>query len=78
MMPLTFREWLAARATGSFQMFQWSRSLWRTVFILASSGERTGADYRHPGDYRKLRPDSAKLPEPPAVTVLIPAHNEKA
>jgi len=26
----------------------------------------------------KLRPDNAKLPEPPGVTVLIPAHNEES
>src|SRR5258708_16304922 len=36
MMPLTFREWLAARADGFiFSMFQWSRFAVATVFILA-------------------------------------------
>jgi len=80
MMPLTFREWLAARADGFiFSMFQWSRFAVATVFILGIvlvSGRALIIGIL--AIIEKLRPDSAKLPEPPAVTVLIPAHNEES
>src|SRR5258706_4676095 len=80
MMPLTFREWLAARADGFiFSMFQWSRLAVATVFILGIvlvSGRALIIGIL--AIIEKLRPDSAKLPEPPGVTVLIPAHNEES
>jgi len=80
MMPLTFREWLAARADGFiFSMFQWSRFAVATVFILGIvlvSGRALIIGIL--AIIEKLRPDSAKLPEPPGVTVLIPAHNEES
>src|SRR6267154_1274822 len=80
MMPLTFREWLAARADGFiFSMLQWSRFAVATVFILGIvlvSGRALIIGIL--AIIEKLRPDSAKLPEPPGVTVLIPAHNEES
>ena len=81
MMPLTFREWLAARADGFiFSMFQWSRFAVATVFILGIvlvSGRALIIGIL--AIIEKLRPDNAKLPEPPpGVTVLIPAHNEES
>jgi cellulose synthase/poly-beta-1,6-N-acetylglucosamine synthase-like glycosyltransferase/peptidoglycan/xylan/chitin deacetylase (PgdA/CDA1 family) len=81
MVPLTVRERLAARADGFiFSMFQWSRFAIATIFILGIilvSGRALIIGIL--AIIEKLRPDHAKLPEPPpAVTVLIPAHNEEA
>jgi cellulose synthase/poly-beta-1,6-N-acetylglucosamine synthase-like glycosyltransferase/spore germination protein YaaH/peptidoglycan/xylan/chitin deacetylase (PgdA/CDA1 family) len=81
MLPLTFRERLAARADGFiFGMFQWSRFAIATVFILGIvlvSGRALIIGIL--AIIEKLRPDHAKLPEPPpGVTVLIPAHNEES
>src|SRR6266404_4320536 len=80
MMPLTFRERLAAQADGFiFSMFQWSRFAVATVFILGIvlvSGRALIIGIL--AIIEKLRPDNAKLPEPPGVTVLIPAHNEES
>jgi cellulose synthase/poly-beta-1,6-N-acetylglucosamine synthase-like glycosyltransferase/spore germination protein YaaH/peptidoglycan/xylan/chitin deacetylase (PgdA/CDA1 family) len=80
MLPLTFRERLAAQADGFiFGIFQWSRFAIATVFILGIvlvSGR--AAIIGILAIIEKLRPDQAKLPEPPpGVTVLIPAHNEE-
>jgi len=81
MLPLTFRERLAARADGFiFGMFQWSRFAIATVFILGIvlvSGRALIIGIL--AIIEKLRPDHAKLSEPPpGVTVLIPAHNEES
>jgi cellulose synthase/poly-beta-1,6-N-acetylglucosamine synthase-like glycosyltransferase/peptidoglycan/xylan/chitin deacetylase (PgdA/CDA1 family)/spore germination protein YaaH len=81
MLPLTFRERLAAQADGFiFGIFQWSRFAIATVFILGIvlvSGRALIIGIL--AVIEKLRPDSAKLPEPPpGVTVLIPAHNEES
>jgi peptidoglycan-N-acetylglucosamine deacetylase len=81
MMPLTFRERLAAQADGFiFSIFQWSRFAIATVFILGIvlvSGRAVIIGIL--AIIEKLRPDTAKLPEPPpGVTVLIPAHNEES
>jgi cellulose synthase/poly-beta-1,6-N-acetylglucosamine synthase-like glycosyltransferase/peptidoglycan/xylan/chitin deacetylase (PgdA/CDA1 family) len=81
MLPLTFRERLAARADGFiFSIFQWSRFAIATVFILGIvlvSGR--AAIIGILAIIEKLRPDQGKLPEPsPSVTVLIPAHNEES
>jgi cellulose synthase/poly-beta-1,6-N-acetylglucosamine synthase-like glycosyltransferase/spore germination protein YaaH/peptidoglycan/xylan/chitin deacetylase (PgdA/CDA1 family) len=81
MLPLTFRERLAAQADGFiFSIFQWSRFAIATVFILGIvlvSGRALIIGIL--AIIEKLRPDNAKLPEPPpAVTVLIPAHNEES
>jgi len=80
MLPLTFRERLAARADGFiFGIFQWSRFAIATVFILGIvlvSGRAVIIGIL--AIIEKLRPDHAKLPEPPpSATVLIPAHNEE-
>jgi cellulose synthase/poly-beta-1,6-N-acetylglucosamine synthase-like glycosyltransferase/spore germination protein YaaH/peptidoglycan/xylan/chitin deacetylase (PgdA/CDA1 family) len=80
MLPLTFRERLAARADGFiFGIFQWSRFAIATVFILGIvlvSGRAVIIGIL--AIIEKLRPDYAKLPEPPpSATVLIPAHNEE-
>jgi cellulose synthase/poly-beta-1,6-N-acetylglucosamine synthase-like glycosyltransferase/spore germination protein YaaH/peptidoglycan/xylan/chitin deacetylase (PgdA/CDA1 family) len=81
MMPLTFRERLAAQADGFiFSIFQWSRFAIATVFILGIvlvSGRAVIIGIL--AIIEKLRPDNAKLPEPPpGVTVLIPAYNEES
>jgi cellulose synthase/poly-beta-1,6-N-acetylglucosamine synthase-like glycosyltransferase len=81
MLPLTFRERLAAQADGFiFSIFQWSRFAIATVFILGIvlvSGRALIIGIL--AIIEKLRPDNAKLPEPPpGVTVLIPAHNEES
>jgi peptidoglycan-N-acetylglucosamine deacetylase len=81
MLPLTFRERLAAQADGFiFLIFQWSRFAIATVFILGIvlvSGRAVIIGIL--AILEKLRPDSTKLPEPlPGVTVLIPAHNEES
>jgi peptidoglycan-N-acetylglucosamine deacetylase len=81
MVPLTFREKIAARADGLiFGIFQWFRFLIATVFILGI----ILVSFRALiigilAIIEKLRPDHDKLPEPPpSVTVLIPAHNEES
>ena len=81
MLPLTFRERMAARADGFiFGIFQWSRFAIATVFILGIvlvSGRAMIIGIL--AILEKLRPDHRKLPEPPpGVTVLIPAHNEES
>jgi cellulose synthase/poly-beta-1,6-N-acetylglucosamine synthase-like glycosyltransferase/spore germination protein YaaH/peptidoglycan/xylan/chitin deacetylase (PgdA/CDA1 family) len=80
MLPLTFRERMAAQADGFiFGIFQWSRFAIATVFILGIvlvSGRALIIGIL--AIIEKLRPDHAKLPEPPpGVTVLIPAYNEE-
>src|SRR5579863_5632928 len=81
MSPLTFRERLAAQADGFiFSIFQWSRFAIATIFILGIvlvSGRALIIGIL--AIIEKLRPDYAKLPEPPpSVTVMIPAHNEES
>jgi cellulose synthase/poly-beta-1,6-N-acetylglucosamine synthase-like glycosyltransferase/spore germination protein YaaH/peptidoglycan/xylan/chitin deacetylase (PgdA/CDA1 family) len=81
MLPLTFRERMAAQADGFiFGIFQWSRFAIATVFILGIvlvSGRAVIIGIL--AIIEKLRPDPAKLAEPPpGVTVLIPAHNEES
>src|SRR5216683_4020935 len=81
MLPLTFRERLAAQADGFiFSIFQWSRFAIATIFILGIvlvSGRAVIIGIL--AIIEKLRPDNAKLSEPPpGVTVLIPAHNEES
>ena len=81
MVPLSFRERMAAHADGFiFSIFQWSRFAIATIFILGIvlvSGR--AAIIGLLAVLEKLRPDHAKLPEPPpGVTVLIPAHNEES
>jgi peptidoglycan-N-acetylglucosamine deacetylase len=81
MSPLTFRERMAAEADGFiFSIFQWSRFAIATIFILGIvlvSGR--AAIIGILAIIEKLRPDYAKLPDPPpSVTVLIPAHNEES
>jgi cellulose synthase/poly-beta-1,6-N-acetylglucosamine synthase-like glycosyltransferase/spore germination protein YaaH/peptidoglycan/xylan/chitin deacetylase (PgdA/CDA1 family) len=81
MVPLTFEERLSAKADGLiFGVFQWFRFAIATVFILGIilvSGRALIIGIL--AIIEKLRPDHAKLPEPPpAVTVLIPAHNEES
>jgi len=81
MVPLSLRERLAARADGFiFSIFQWSRFAIATIFILGIvlvSGRAVIVGLL--AILEKLRPDTAKLSEPPpGVTVLIPAHNEES
>ena len=81
MVPLSFRERMAAHADGFiFSIFQWSRFAIATIFILGIvlvSGR--AAIIGLLAIFEKLRPDHAKLAEPPpGVTVLIPAHNEES
>jgi peptidoglycan-N-acetylglucosamine deacetylase len=81
MVPLTFQERMAAHADGViFSIFQWSRFAIATIFILGIvlvSGR--AAIIGLLAVVEKLRPDTAKLPDPlPGVTVLIPAHNEES
>ncbi len=81
MVPLTFRERVIARADGViFGMFQWARFGIATVFILGIvlvSGRALIIGIL--AIIEKLRPDSPDLDSsPPAVTVLIPAHNEES
>jgi cellulose synthase/poly-beta-1,6-N-acetylglucosamine synthase-like glycosyltransferase/spore germination protein YaaH/peptidoglycan/xylan/chitin deacetylase (PgdA/CDA1 family) len=81
MLPLTFRERMAAQADGFiFGIFQWSRFAIATVFVLGIV--LVGGRALIIGILaiiEKLRPDRATLPEPPpGVTVLIPAHNEES
>jgi cellulose synthase/poly-beta-1,6-N-acetylglucosamine synthase-like glycosyltransferase len=72
---------MAAQADGFiFGIFQWSRFAIATVFILGIvlvSGRAVIIGIL--AIIEKLRPDPAKLAEPPpGVTVLIPAHNEES
>jgi len=81
MAPLSFRERLSARADGLiFGIFQWARLAIATVFLLGIflvSGRALVVGIL--AIIEKLRPDHAKLSEPPpGVTVLIPAHNEES
>jgi len=81
MIPLSFRERLSARADGFiFSIFQWLRFSIATVFILGIilvSGRALIIGIL--AIIEKLRPDHAKLTEPPpGVTVPIPAHNEES
>ena len=81
MVPLDFRERLAARADGViFSIFQWSRFGIASVFILGIvlvSGRALIIGIL--AIIEKLRPDHATLPDPPpGVTVLIPANNEES
>jgi len=81
MVPLSFRERMEARADGViFGIFQWSRFTIATVFILGIvlvSGRALIIGIL--AIIEKLRPDRAKLAEPPpAVTVLVPAYNEES
>jgi len=81
MVPLTIRERVIARADGViFAMFQWARFGIATIFILGIvlvSGRALIIGIL--AIIEKLRPDNAKLANPPpAVTVLIPAHNEES
>jgi cellulose synthase/poly-beta-1,6-N-acetylglucosamine synthase-like glycosyltransferase/peptidoglycan/xylan/chitin deacetylase (PgdA/CDA1 family)/spore germination protein YaaH len=81
MVPLSFQERLEARADGLiFGIFQWSRFTIATVFILGIvlvSGRALIIGIL--AIIEKARPDHAKLASPPpAVTVLIPAHNEES
>ena len=80
MVPLSFRERLAARADGViFMLFQWLRYTIATIFILGIilvSGRALIVGIL--AIIEKLRPDKAQLSDPPpGVTVLIPAHNEE-
>ena len=81
MVPLTFQERLSARADGLiFGIFQWFRYAIATVFILGIilvSGRALIIGIL--AIIEKLRPDHTIPPDPPpAVTVLIPAHNEES
>jgi peptidoglycan-N-acetylglucosamine deacetylase len=81
MVALTFRERLSARADGViFGIVQWFRFAVASIFILGIvlvSGRALIIGIL--AVIEKLRPDHAKLAEPPpAVTVLIPAHNEES
>ena len=81
MVPLSFREKLSAHADGFiFAIFQWLRFAIATVFILGIilvSCRATIIGIL--AIIEKLRPDHDVLPNPiPAVTVLIPAHNEES
>jgi len=80
MVPLSFRERLAAHADGViFMLFQWLRYTIATIFILGIvlvSGRALIVGIL--AIIEKLRPDKARLSDPPpSVTVLIPAHNEE-
>jgi cellulose synthase/poly-beta-1,6-N-acetylglucosamine synthase-like glycosyltransferase/peptidoglycan/xylan/chitin deacetylase (PgdA/CDA1 family) len=81
MAPLSLREKLSARADGLiFGIVQWFRLAIATVFMLGIflvSGRALIVGIL--AMIEKLRPDHAKLPDPPpGVTVLIPAHNEES
>jgi cellulose synthase/poly-beta-1,6-N-acetylglucosamine synthase-like glycosyltransferase/peptidoglycan/xylan/chitin deacetylase (PgdA/CDA1 family) len=81
MVPLSFRERLSAHADGFiFAIFQWLRFGIATVFILGIILVSCRAMIIGIlAIIEKLRPDHDTLPNPiPAVTVLIPAHNEES
>src|SRR5260370_31127455 len=81
-MPLLSpEERLAARVDGIiFSLYQWLRFFIGMIFILGIvlvSGR--AAIIWLLALIEKLRPDHAKMPDPPpSVTVLIPAHNEES
>lgn len=81
MLPLSPQERFAARADGFiFSLFQWFRFGMATIFIvgivLVSARALVIGILAL---VEKLRPDHATMPVPePAVTVLIPAHNEQS
>src|SRR5580693_7001421 len=80
MLPLSAQERFEARADGFiFTIFQWFRFSIATIFIvgiiLVSARALVIGILAM---IEKLRPDHAVMPVPePAVTVLIPAHNEE-
>src|SRR5271163_690494 len=80
MLPLSAQERFEARADGFiFTIFQWFRFTIATIFIvgiiLVSARALVIGILAL---IEKLRPDRAVMPVPePAVTVLIPAHNEE-
>jgi len=81
MPPLSLEEHLEARADGFiFGIFQWFRFGISTIFVVGIvmvSGRALIIGIL--ALIEKLRPDRAKMPEPPPrVTVLIPAHNEES
>jgi cellulose synthase/poly-beta-1,6-N-acetylglucosamine synthase-like glycosyltransferase/peptidoglycan/xylan/chitin deacetylase (PgdA/CDA1 family) len=81
MLPLSSEERFEARTDGFiFTLYQWSRFLIGTIFILGIvlvSGR--AAIIGLLALIEKLRPDHATMPDPPpSVTVLIPAHNEES
>ena len=81
MVPLSLRERLSAHADGFiFAIFQWLRFGIATVFILGIILVSCRAlIIGILAIIEKLRPDHDVLPDPiPAVTVLIPAHNEES
>src|SRR5208282_4522271 len=80
MLPLSTQERLEARADGFiFAIFQWFRFGIATIFIVGIvlvSARAVVIGIL--ALIEKLRPDHAVMPVPePAVTVLIPAHNEE-
>ncbi|MGC1483600.1 MAG: glycosyltransferase [Candidatus Acidiferrum sp.] len=80
MLPLSPQERLEARADGFiFGIFQWLRFAMATIFIVGIvlvSARAVVIGIL--ALIEKLRPDHAVMPVPePAVTVLIPAHNEQ-
>jgi len=81
MLPLSTQERFEARADGFiFTIFQWFRFTIATIFIvgivLVSARALVIGILAL---IEKLRPDHAVMPVPePAVTVLIPAHNEES
>jgi peptidoglycan-N-acetylglucosamine deacetylase len=81
MLPLSAQERFEARADGFiFTIFQWFRFSIATIFIvgivLVSARALVIGILAL---IEKLRPDHAVMPVPePAVTVLIPAHNEES
>ncbi|MGC2285271.1 MAG: glycosyltransferase [Candidatus Acidiferrum sp.] len=80
MLPLSQQERFEARADGFiFSIFQWFRFSMATIFIVGIvlvSGRALVIGVL--ALIEKLRPDHAVMPVPePAVTVLIPAHNEE-
>jgi cellulose synthase/poly-beta-1,6-N-acetylglucosamine synthase-like glycosyltransferase/peptidoglycan/xylan/chitin deacetylase (PgdA/CDA1 family) len=81
MLPLSAQERFEARADGFiFTIFQWLRFCIATIFVvgivLVSARALVIGILAL---IEKLRPDHAVMPVPePAVTVLIPAHNEES
>ena len=80
LVPLSSQERWEARADGFiFGIYHWSRLLIATIFmagIILVSGRAVIIGIL--AIIEKMRPDRAVMPVPePAVTVLIPAHNEE-
>ncbi len=81
MLPLSQQERFAARADGFiFAIFQWFRFAMATIFIVGIVLVSARAIVIGVlALIEKLRPDHTVMPVPePAVTVLIPAHNEES